>query len=169
MEGCAGQALIQAARPRSVIAPVLFGLGVEFDHIFGLKWAISQLYSLGFSISTDEVALFKNSILQDEEQYSLTTPVQVESSATDSETPCYQYVADNADANIGTCDRVEEGGYKIQTSLDNKPYTEAKIQRKDHIRTLLDLLPGVTVGKKAIHVDPTTLFLRCVEVAKRLV
>ena len=66
------------------------------------------------------------------------------------------------------CDRAEEVGYKIQTSLDNKPYTEAKIKRKDHIRTLLDLLPGVTVGKKAIHVDPTTLFLRCVEVAKRL-
>ncbi|KAK6168833.1 hypothetical protein SNE40_020007 [Patella caerulea] len=99
-----GQALIQAARPRSVIAPLLFGLGVELDHIFGSKWVVSQLYSLGFCISADEVALFKNSILQDEEQYSLSTSEEIDSQVMDNETPCYQFVADNADANIVTLD-----------------------------------------------------------------
>ena len=29
------QAIVQAARPRSVITPILFVLGVEMDHVFG--------------------------------------------------------------------------------------------------------------------------------------
>ncbi|KAK6167965.1 hypothetical protein SNE40_021882 [Patella caerulea] len=99
-----GQALIQAVRQRSVIAPLLFGLGVELDHIFGSKWVVSQLHSLGFCISADEVALFKKSILQDEEQYSLSTSEEIDSQVMDTETPCYQFVADNADANIVTLD-----------------------------------------------------------------
>ena len=96
-----GQALIQAARPRSVIAPVLLGVGVEFDHVFGSKWAVSQLHALGFSISPDEVSLFKQSILQDEEQYSLNPP---NPSTTTSGPTCFQFAADNADANVGTLD-----------------------------------------------------------------
>ncbi|KAK6179512.1 hypothetical protein SNE40_011847 [Patella caerulea] len=94
-----GQALIQ-----SVIAPLLFGLGVELDHIFVSNRVVSQLYSLGVCISADEVALFKNSILQDEEQYSLSTSEEIDSQVMDTETPCYQFVADKADANIVTLD-----------------------------------------------------------------
>ena len=29
------QAIVQAARPRSVITPILFGLGVDMDYVFG--------------------------------------------------------------------------------------------------------------------------------------
>ena len=47
-----GQA-IQASRPRSVIAPVMFRVGV--DHVFGSKWLINEMSNLGFSISYDEV------------------------------------------------------------------------------------------------------------------
>ena len=32
-----GQCIVQAARPRSVITPTMFGLGVELDHAFGSK------------------------------------------------------------------------------------------------------------------------------------
>ena len=46
-----GQCLLKAARPRSVIPPLLFGLGVEMDHVFGSKWLINELSRLGFSIS----------------------------------------------------------------------------------------------------------------------
>ena len=48
-----GQA-IQASRPRSVIAPVMFRVGAEMDYVFGSKWLTNELSNLGFSIS-DEV------------------------------------------------------------------------------------------------------------------
>ncbi|KAG1655293.1 hypothetical protein GQR58_024613 [Nymphon striatum] len=35
-----GQSIVFAARPRSVIPPIMFGLGVELDHVFGSKWLI---------------------------------------------------------------------------------------------------------------------------------
>ena len=59
-----GQCLVQAARPRSVIPPLLFRLGVELDHVFGSKWLINELFHLEYSISYDEVTRFKqNSIV----------------------------------------------------------------------------------------------------------
>ena len=61
-----GQCIVQAARPRSVMMPILFGLGVEIDHIFGSKWLITQLSRLGFSISYDEVTRYKHSVIQSE-------------------------------------------------------------------------------------------------------
>lgn len=61
-----GQALIQAVKPSSIMSPILFGTGVEMDHVFGSKWLIDELFRLGFSVSYDEVTLFKQSILQEE-------------------------------------------------------------------------------------------------------
>ena len=46
-----GHAIVQSSRPRSVITPTLFGLGVEMDHVFGSKWLINELSHLGFSVS----------------------------------------------------------------------------------------------------------------------
>ena len=34
-----GQCILQSARPRSVICPIPFGLGVELDHVFWIKVA----------------------------------------------------------------------------------------------------------------------------------
>ena len=48
-------AVVQAARPRSVLSPVLFGVGVEMDHTFGSKWLVTELLRLGFSVTYDEV------------------------------------------------------------------------------------------------------------------
>ena len=59
-----GQCIVYAARPKSAILPVPFGVGVEMDHVFGSRWLNSQLFDLGFSISDDEVKLFKQSVLQ---------------------------------------------------------------------------------------------------------
>ena len=56
-----GHSIIQAARPRSIICPIQFGLGVQLDRAFGSKWLISHLHKLGFSISPDEVQRFKHS------------------------------------------------------------------------------------------------------------
>ena len=58
--------MLKAARPRSVIPPLLFGLGVEMDHVFGSKWLINELSRLGFSISYDEVTRYKQSVVKNE-------------------------------------------------------------------------------------------------------
>ena len=47
--------MIQAARARSVLCHIPFGLGVHLDKEFGSKWLISHLHKPGFSISPDEV------------------------------------------------------------------------------------------------------------------
>ncbi len=46
-----GHSIIQSARPRSVITPTLFGIGIEMDHVFGSRWLVNELSRLGFSIS----------------------------------------------------------------------------------------------------------------------
>ena len=38
-----GHSIIQSARPRSVVTPTLFGIGVEMDHLFGSRWLVNEL------------------------------------------------------------------------------------------------------------------------------
>ena len=45
-----GQSIVQAVRPMTVIAPVMLGVGVFIDHLFGGKTLIDLLYRLGISI-----------------------------------------------------------------------------------------------------------------------
>ena len=66
------------------------------------------------------------------------------------------------------CDDVASVGHAIQQSLDFSTVADAKIKRKSKIKTLNDLEPAVKVGEKSFHVDPMTLFLRCVSIAQRL-
>ena len=84
-----GQRLLKAARPRSVIPPLLFGLGVEMDHVFGSKWLINELSCLGFSISYSEVTRYKQSVVKNETIEDL-QPECFSGSIT-------QWVADNVD------------------------------------------------------------------------
>ena len=58
--------MTSAVGPRSVIAPIVFGLRSELEQVFGSKWFLDQLNSLGFSISSDEVSLFEHSLLHKE-------------------------------------------------------------------------------------------------------
>ena len=62
-----GQSIIYAARPRSTIPSLLFGIGVELEHVFGSRWLVDELYRLGFSISHEKVIRFKQSVLQSED------------------------------------------------------------------------------------------------------
>ena len=62
-----GQAIINATRPRSCIPPILFGLGVEADHIVGSKWLFNELSRLGFRVSADEVTRCKQSVMENED------------------------------------------------------------------------------------------------------
>lgn len=69
----------------------MFGLGIELDHIFGSTWLIDELFQLG--ISYQEVALYKQSVLQDESVSTLLPPPSPE---------FIQWAADNVDHNIKT-------------------------------------------------------------------
>ena len=50
-----GQCTVRSTRPRSVIPPLIFGIGVTLDYTFGSKWLINELARLGYSVSYDEV------------------------------------------------------------------------------------------------------------------
>lgn len=54
-----GQAIVQATRPRAVLAPVQIGLGIQMHHHFGSKHLIQTLNKLGFCASYAEVLKFK--------------------------------------------------------------------------------------------------------------
>ena len=45
------QCIIKALLPRGALSPLLFGLGIEGDLVFGSKWLVDELFKLGFSIS----------------------------------------------------------------------------------------------------------------------
>ena len=56
-----GQCIVQASRPRSLIVPIPFGVGVDVDKSFGTKWLVDHLAKFGFSVTSDEVKLLKQS------------------------------------------------------------------------------------------------------------
>ena len=60
-------AVLQAARPRSVISPVPLGVGVQMDHAYGSAWLVNELARLGFSVSSDKVCRFKQSVMHQEQ------------------------------------------------------------------------------------------------------
>ena len=88
------QSIVCAAHPRSMIPTLLFGLGIEREHMYGSRWLVNRIYRLGFCITYEEVVRFKQSVSQSHEN----TVV-----------PCYetsflQWSAGNVDHNTATFD-----------------------------------------------------------------
>ena len=69
-----GHAITQEDQPKSVISPILFGLGVELHHQYGSEWLIRHLNTLGFSVSYDEVSRFRQSVVLDQSLEKLSPP-----------------------------------------------------------------------------------------------
>ena len=92
-----GQAIVTAARPRSSLSPILFGIAVEMDHMFGSKWLLGELSSLGFSNTVDEVTRYKQSVVCNEDPDDFIKRARQE---------CFfgQWSADNVDHNVRTLD-----------------------------------------------------------------
>ena len=90
------QFIIKSSRPRTALPPLLFGLRIECDHVFGSKWLVNELYRLGFSISYSEINRFKKSVVVNHsgENSIINVYPQVFT----------QFVADNVDHNIRTLD-----------------------------------------------------------------
>ena len=57
-----GQSIIKSST-RTVLTSILFRLGVELDHAFGSKWFIDHLAKLSVSVTSDEVKLYRQSVL----------------------------------------------------------------------------------------------------------
>lgn len=53
------QAIVQDIRPRTVIAPLQIGLGIQMHHNFKSKFVVETLNKLGFCSSYPEVKKFK--------------------------------------------------------------------------------------------------------------
>lgn len=91
-----GQCILHACCPRLGIPPVLLGLGVEVDHVFGSKWLTNELAQLGYSVTYDEVLRYKQSVVA-----SMNEEQEMKNQFPGSFT---QWVADNVDHNIATLD-----------------------------------------------------------------
>ena len=89
-----GQAIMQATRPRVLIAPLQLGLAVQMHHHFGSRFLIDSLHRHRFYSSYSEVQMFKRNAAV--------------ASGTELNIPdgdcSVQYVADNVDHNIRTID-----------------------------------------------------------------
>ena len=90
-----GQGIVQAAKPRSCIMPLIFGVGMEMDKL-GNRHMQDKLHHLGFSVSYSETTRFKHSVLKME-------PI-IETVGTNEPGLFTQFVADNFDHNIRTLD-----------------------------------------------------------------
>jgi hypothetical protein len=54
-----GQVIMQAARPRMLLCPLPFGLGVQVHHLFASKHMNETLHALGFAPSYDEIRTYE--------------------------------------------------------------------------------------------------------------
>jgi len=91
-----GQAIVQAAKPRSYISPLLLGLALKFDAQHGSEDLLISLARVGFGVSYDEVVRYKQSVVMSEEPG--------KSRVTGYPPVFTQWVADNVDHNIRTLD-----------------------------------------------------------------
>ena len=89
-----GQTIVQAARPIVIIAPMQLGLAVQMHHLFGSRFAIKTLNSLGFCSSYYEVEVYEKSAAM-----SHGTDIHMVNSG-----QSVQHICDNADHNAGTID-----------------------------------------------------------------
>ena len=105
-----GQTIMQAARPRAIIAPLQLGLGLQMHHHFASKFLIETLNNLGFSSSYSEVMLYerKAAVTADPKNNTLFCGQFI------------QYIADNMDHNLRTIDGKKyfswDGNYKLYNS-----------------------------------------------------
>ena len=91
-----GQCVTQAARNKSILCPIPFGLRVQLDNTFGSKWLVNHLSKLGLLITLDEVLRFKQSAVAHSSQLTNAEEVITE------DTNFAQWAVDNVDHNIIT-------------------------------------------------------------------
>ena len=91
-----GQSIVHACRPKSTMPPILFGLTIELDHVFGSKWLLTELNRLGFSLDYEENRRFKQSVVANDDIDAYLNSILKGSFS--------QWSADNVDHNVKTID-----------------------------------------------------------------
>lgn len=123
-----GQAIVNAVKPGSCIALLMFGLGIEGDKVFGSKWVLRELNCLGFSISHDEVTRYKQSVVCNE---NVSDFINANLSGSFS-----QWSADNVDHNVCTTDgkgTLHGMGLIVSTTPGSSVYSLIPIPRQNQI------------------------------------
>lgn len=89
-----GQAIMQATRPRVILAPLQFGLSTQMHHLFASRFLVDTLNKHGFGCSYSEVQNFErcSAVAQDS---------TINHDVTDK---AVQFVGDNVDHDIATLD-----------------------------------------------------------------
>ena len=65
------------------------------------------------------------------------------------------------------CDDVESVEENVHAGLDNVCAENAKIQRKDQVKTLEYLRPGVKIDSTNVHINPLILFTHLSAILQR--
>ena len=90
-----GQAIIQACKPRTVIAPLQIGLATQLHHLFGSRQLVDTVNSLGFCSSYTETERFLRN--------AAVTDIDI-----NQDNSFIQFVGDNLDHNINTIDAASD-------------------------------------------------------------
>lgn len=136
-----GQAIIQATRPRALMAPLQIGLGVQMHDQFDSRFLIDSLHTHGFCCSYAEVQKFQR------------CAVAVQGTSFPEYFPghFHQYVGDNVDHDIATLDGKNTfHGMGIIAAVTPSLKAERQIPRKD-----IPLKDIITLGKINIHPYPS--------------
>lgn len=92
-----GQSVVQAVRPRAVVAPLQLGLSVQIHHHFRSRFLVDSLSAMGFCSSYSEVQRF-------EENAAASVAPDVLGGSIDTLDTALLFAADNVDHNIITLD-----------------------------------------------------------------
>nr|XP_055038535.1 uncharacterized protein LOC129426304 [Misgurnus anguillicaudatus] len=115
-----GQAIVQAARPRAVVAPLQLGLAVQAHHMYRSQFLVDTLHGMGFASSYKEVLHFEKNAADSVAPDMLADDINVVDMA-------LLFAGDNVDHNILTidalisCDRTVDVPWEL--SLDFKQQT----------------------------------------------
>ena len=63
--------------------------------------------------------------------------------------------------------KAEQIGLKNQMQLDGLNVAEVSIKRRDHIKHLVDLKPGIQVDQQKLNINPNILFSRLIAIVQR--
>ena len=119
-----GRVIVSAARLRSAVFSITFGLGVETDNMSGSRWLIDKLSKLDFSVSYDEIKHHKQSVVLNDDSLSAFAT---------REPDFVQWVADKVDYNISTLDgkNTFHGMVIIAASIGNSCQFRTRIRREN--------------------------------------
>ena len=82
--------------------------------------------------------------------------------------PCLKSLSTRLIATEGiSCNDAETVGENIQKSLDNLTVEEAKVSKKDQIKTVDTLQTGIMIDSKTVYIDPLILFTRLAAIIQR--